>query len=227
MIAGVRTLLLSGYGVGATFYGWKAPVRKWPGAVHWVSELGCYCYYGSAHPSRKKRIPMNVPDMIQKWKAVVVGLATAHDKDAADRLEATVEELLTPFLAAPCAQIREFARQLAVELQSDPQVPYLVWTAFAAWSSEMEKSPDEEVKELKTSLAGEIVAMVEKDAKDQLPQAMIRALQWRSPEQLEKVRDVVQEETSHGRKVRLRGRESCLFLEAGGTEEAPEVCIQV
>ena len=69
--------------------------------------------------------------------------------------------------------------------------------------------------------------MVEQDAKDQLPDAMIRALQWRSPEKLEQVKEVVAKEKAAGRKTRLKGRESCLFLEAGGTEEQPEVCVQV
>jgi hypothetical protein len=95
------------------------------------------------------------------------------------------------------------------------------------WVEQMKGLPDEDIKVLKTDLAKEIVDMVEDDAKRDLPAAMVRALQWRSPEQLEKVKQVVQTEKEAGRPVHLRGRESCLFLEAGGTEEAPEVCIQV
>jgi hypothetical protein len=57
--------------------------------------------------------------------------------------------------------------------------------------------------------------------------AMVRALMWRSPEKLQEVKAVVASEKAAGRGVRLKGRESCLFLEAGGTEDAPKVCIQV
>ncbi len=116
---------------------------------------------------------------------------------------------------------------MIAELRNDKAVPYLVWKAFEVWQMQMEKAPDEDIKELKTGLAQEIVALVEQDAKDQLPEAMVRALMWRSPSKLEEVKQVVAEEKQAGRKVRLKGRESCLFLEAGGSEEAPRVCVQI
>ena len=56
---------------------------------------------------------------------------------------------------------------------------------------------------------------------------MVRALQWRSPETLASMKTTVQAEHAAGKSVRLRGRESCLFLEAGGTEEEPAVCVQL
>ncbi len=46
-------------------------------------------------------------------------------------------------------------------------------------------------------------------------------------ETLAKVKEVVEEEHAQGKKARLRGRESCLFIEAGGTEEDPAVCVQL
>jgi hypothetical protein len=170
---------------------------------------------------------MKLNEMVPKWKAVVVGLAVAHDKDEADRFEASIEELLTPLLAAPISQIREFSRLLLFELKNDKAVPYLVWKAFEVWVDQMAKAPDGEIRELKEDLARQIVSMVEQDAKEALPDAMVRALMWRSPAKLEEVRQVVEEEKAAGRKVRLKGRESCLFLEAGGTEDEPKVCIQV
>lgn len=222
-----RSFALAAYDIGKLMYGYCPPFRNWPGAVHNINEIGCLCWYAIKEPSRKRKHPMKIAEMVTKWKALVVGLAVAHDKDEADRLEASVEEMLTPLLAAPISQIRQFSALLLAELKNDKAVPYLVWKAFEVWVEQMEKAPDGEVKELKQDLARQIVDMVEQDAKEQLPDAMVRALMWRSPEKLEEVRAVVEEEKAAGRRVRLKGRESCLFLEAGGTEENPVVCVQV
>lgn len=237
---GVRTAMLSAYGIPAVWYEFGVP-RETPdwlpiearikdySAKYHLNELGCLIWNADRvdRMSRKKRTTMDVPKMIEMWREVVVGLALAHDKDEADRFEAQVNQLLTPILAAPIKQVREFAYQLADVLESDRQVPLLVHKAFRMWVDQMKGMPDEGIKVLKTDLAQEIVNMVEDDAKRDLPAAMVRALQWRSPEQLGKVKEVVQREKEAGRPVHLRGRESCLFLEAGGTEETPEVCVQV
>lgn len=224
----VRELALTSYGIGKFFYGeFRAKSRSWPSPVHWINELGCILWYSVKQPSRKKKTKMKIAEMVTKWKAAVVELAVAHDKDDADRVEASIEDLLTPLLTAPCDQIRQFSRLLLAELKNDKTVPYLVWAAFEVWQQQMEKAPDSEVKELKVQLAEEIVNLVKEDATMDLPSAMVRALQWRSPEKLEEVKKVVEKEKSAGRKVRLKGRESCLFLEAGGTEDKPEVCVQV
>jgi len=166
-------------------------------------------------------------ELVKRWHKAIVGLAVAHDKDAVDRHEASVEECLTPLLTMPVKQLREFGPKLMAGLKADPAVPYLVWRSYEIWLEQMKDAPDEDVKTLKTELAGDIVKMVESDAKEQLPDAMIRALMWRSPSTLQEVKDVVEEEKKAGRKVRLKGRESCLFLEAGGTELEPQVCVQI
>ena len=222
-----RSLAISSYDIGKYFYQWCPSFRNWPGPVHNINEIGCVCWYACKEPSRKRKTKVKIAEMVPKWKRVVVGLATAHSKDEADRLEASVEELLTPLLTAPVAQIRQFSALLLMELKNDPAVPYLVWKAYEVWVDQMEKAPDGEVKGLKEDLARQIVEMVEQDAKEQLPDAMIRALMWRSPERLEEVKTVVEQEKAAGRGVRLKGRESCLFLEAGGSEDEPKVCIQI
>lgn len=231
---GIRTVLLTSYDRGKAFYseGLVARnARKSQSAVRWANELGVMLWYGAkfnTHRGRIKSRPMNIEEMVEKWHKLVVGLAVAHDKDEADRLEAAVEACLTPILAAPVKQLREFAVLVRDSLKNDPSVPYLIWHGFEVWVDKIvTTASDEDVKELKTQLAAEIVEMVEEDAKRDLPAAMIRALQWRSPEQLENVKEVVETEKKAGRKVRLRGRESCLFLEAGGTEDEPKVCVQV
>lgn len=170
---------------------------------------------------------MDVEKMVQVWKAAIVGLAMAHDKDEADRQEANIEECLTPMLTAPVGQLRDFAGRLRDALKSDAAVPYLVWRAYEVWFEMMKLAPDEDVKTLKRDMAQSIVDLVEEDAKKQLPEAMVRALMWRSPEKLAEVETAVREEKAAGRSVRLRGRESCLFLEVGGTEDEPRVCVQV
>lgn len=227
---GIRTLLLSAYEIPRIFYAADGLASIMPGsAAQRIRDLGCMLFYGDEHPhtGRRKRPPMNIDEMVKNWHTAVVGLAVAHDKDSVDRFEASIEQCLTPILTAPIKQLREFAPRLLESLRADPAVPYLVWRAYEVWVEQMNDAPDEEVIELKRGLAKDIVDMVEEDSKAQLPEAMIRALMWRSPEKLGKVRQVVAEEKAAGRKTRLKGRESCLFLEAGGTENAPAVCVQV
>ena len=138
---------------------------------------------------------MNVDALVEKWSKVLVGLATAHDKDSADRYEASIEECLTPILSAPIRQVREFYPKLLKALKENPSVPFLVWRSYEIWVDQvLSKAPDEGVKQLKTDLAREITELVEQDIRDQIPEAMIRALQWRSPETLAEVKEAVIEE---------------------------------
>lgn len=240
MSTGVRSLMIAAYAVPREIFRDGIPNsepkelpiqdrRRTGSAAYHLRQLGILLRYADQlnYMSHKKRTPMDIEAMIVHWKEALVGLCTAHDKDAADRYEASIESCLTPLLAAPIKQIREFSLKLAEALEADPNVPFLVHRSFRVWVEQMKHAPDEDVIELKTGLATEIVHMVEDDAKRDLPTAMIRALQWRSPSQLEEVKKVVLKEKEAGRGVRLRGRESCLFLEAGGTEADPEVCIQV
>ena len=170
---------------------------------------------------------MNVDLMVMRWSNLIVKLALAHDKEAADRIEATVEDCLNPILSAPVKQLREFGAKLLGVLKADPAVPYVLWRSYEVWIHKLKDAPDEEVKTLKKDLAAEIVDLIEDDIHPQLPEAMVRALMWRSPEKLEEMKAVVTQEKAKGNKVRLRGRESCLFIEAGGSEDEPKVCVQL
>jgi hypothetical protein len=227
---GSRTLLLQSYEIPKTLYEAEGQPQILPGsAAQRIRDLGAIVAYGdwNSHTGRRKRPAMNIDELVKKWHTTIVGLAMAHDKDGVDRYEAAVEECLTPILTAPIKQVREFGPKLLKSLKADKAVPYLVWRGYEVWIDQMKDAPDEDIKTLKQELAADIVKMVEDDAKMQLPDAMIHALMWRSPETLEKVKEVVAEEKEAGRKVRLKGRESCLFLEAGGTEANPAVCVQV
>jgi hypothetical protein len=222
---GIRTALICSYDIPRSFF---RVIPGWP--VKQLDKLGCMIYYAHelGYTGRRKRTVMDVDAVVAGWRKAVVGLVTAHDKDEADRQEAAIDNCLTPILSAPIKQVREFYPKLLAALKADPAVPFLVWRSFEIWVDMIiSKATDEDIKQLKTDLAKEIVALVEGDVRDQLPQAMVRALQWRSADTLESVKEAVIEGQKKGEKVRLRGRESCLFIEVGGTEENPEVCVQI
>lgn len=232
----IRVQLTGGYEVGRSYYEkphdgiYTVPDTK-RSAVHHLRELGAMVWYACSrrHRGGIKRTPiMDVDTMVERWRAAVVILALAHDKDEADRAEASIEQCLSPLLTAPIKDLRQFAPKLLAVLKADPKVPFLVWRAYERWIElVVQFAPDSEILELKTDLAKQIVALVEEDMKPQLGEAMVRALQWRSAEKLAKVKEVVEAEAVKGNKPRLRGRESCLFMEVGGTEENPAVCVQI
>lgn len=223
---GIRTELIASYEWPRFFY---KTVRGLSAAQR-LGSLGALIWYSTdrGRTGRTRRTPMDVDKLVEAWHKTVVGLAVAHDKDEADRYEAAIEQCLMPILSAPIKQIREFYPKLLKSLKEDPSVPFLVWRSYEIWVDQvLSKAPDEGVKQLKTDLAKEITALVEQDVKDQIPDALIRALQWRSAETLAEVKDAVVEAKAKGQKPRLKGRESCLFLEVGGTEEEPKACVQI
>jgi hypothetical protein len=212
MPMGVRTAALGLWDV--IQFGRQLQEKPWrlgedcKGKRSWLS-LRSMVAYASAYPSRRKRVPMKIDEMLALWVPIVKGLATSHGKDELDRCEFEIDRCLAPLLTAPVREIRDFYSQLVAALESDPTVPFFVWSAFKAWHEVILKTaPDEEVVKLKKDLAGEIAAMVEEAVRPDIGAAIRGALQWRAPEALEKVRDAVKA----GAKPRLRGRESCLFL---------------
>lgn len=186
--------------------------QKWTPLAR-IKTLGFICRYAMQHGmSRRKRTTMKVDELVEAWITAIVGMCHAHDKDTFDAHDAKADELLGPLLAAPVKQVREFYHALAAKMKADTRVPMLVWMGFEAWGETMIKdAPDEKVKRLKNKLAQEIADLVEEPIRDQIPEAIKRALRWRDPETLEKVKEVLES----GVKPKLRGRESCLFLEAG------------
>lgn len=177
-----------------------------------IDNLRSLLAYGVEHYSRKRKVPVDIKAMVERWVPIIRGLATSHSKDELDRCEFEMDQHLTPLLSAPVRQIREFYAELTAALKADPAVPLFVWSAFEAWHEVVvKKAPDEGVIELKKQLAEEIARLVEADVQPDIGKAIAGALQWRAPEALEKVRDAVK----RGAKPRLSGRESCLFLEVG------------
>lgn len=181
------------------------------GPVARARNLGIILRYAlDGHHSRKRRTPVDVKTLVDKWIEAIVGMCLAHDKAGFDANDAKADELLGPLLAAPVKQLREFYHALVERMNADSRVPWLVKMAYEAWGEVMVKNaPDEGVKRLKKKLAGDIAELVEGPVADQLPNAIKRALQWRDEKELVEVKEALQE----GAKPKLVGRQSCLFLE--------------
>lgn len=181
----------------------------------WLRRLS-FLAYACEHPSRRKRTPMDVEKMVETWLPLIVKLATAHDIDERDAASSQLDEFLTPIIAAPVAQIREFYRELVRRMKADPAVPWAVWRLFEFWGSNvLDKIDKEEVIGLKTELAKRIA----ENAYSQIPaqdwiESMVGALQWRHPEKLKQIDEAI----AGGAKPRVKGKESCLFLEVAGAQ---------
>jgi hypothetical protein len=172
--------------------------------------------FAMEHPSRRRRVPMDVEDMVSKWVPLVRKLAVAHDVDEKDAASSALDELLTPLLAAPVTQLRTFYRSLVEALKADPSIPWAVWKLFEFWgTSVLDKIDKEEIVGLKKELATRIAenSIKEIPTVDWIA-SMVGALQWRSPEKLKQI----EEGLAAGEKPRVRGKESCLFLTVGTHE---------
>ena len=168
-------------------------------------------HYACEHPSKgRPRVKADVEKLVATWRDVIIGLSTAHSKEEYERWDFDMDDLLAPILKMPVAQLREFWPKLRDALKMAPGVPYFVWKGFALWGEgALENAPDEDVIELKTTLARQVARMVERDVKPQIGKALVNALKWRSEEDLRRVKESVE----RGR--RPRGRQSCLYLRVG------------
>ncbi len=215
MPIGVRSAVLASLD-GGKFIWMGGLQRRGPRSpVTRISHLGQLLRYGMQHGmccTKKRRAIVNTNKLVSEWIEAIVGMCLAHDKDSYDAEDAKADLLLGPLLTAPVKQIRDFYAKLTRQMRADKRVPMLVWMGFEAWGEVMVKdAPDEGIKRLKNKLASEIADLVEEPIRDQIPKAIQRALRWRDPETLEAVKKTL----AGGAKPKLRGRESCLFLEAG------------
>jgi len=192
------------------------------GGCRSLQDLRALLMYSVEVTSRKKRMPVNVKEMVERWVPIIRGLSISHDKAPIDQCEFEMEQHLAPLLTAPVKQIREFYEQLVIALKNDPTIPFFVWAWFESWGEVMlKKAPDGEIKQLKTTLAEQIAILVEEDVKPDLKTAIAGALQWRSSESLEKIKTAVEK----GGKARMVGKESCLFLEVETSEGLARVML--
>jgi hypothetical protein len=180
-----------------------------------IRTLALLLEYADQHPGRgSKRVPMDNDAMVSKWVESIVGLSTGHSHAAHTAADHETDEMLLPMLSAPIAQIRTFAVKLGEALERDERVPFMVWSGYRRIVEPLIlKSQDGEVLELKKQLASEIAEMTERGLdRAELVQAIAGALQWRNPNSLARVKGALEA----GEKPKIKGRESCLFLEVGG-----------
>ena len=210
---GVRSAVLGSLEAGK--FMWLGGQWKRKSVVQRLKDFGFLLRYAiqwGMIEKKKERSIVDVAKLVDSWIEAIVGMCLAHDKDSYDAHDAKADELLGPLMTAPVKQVREFYHALAEKMKADSRVPMLVWMGFEAWGETMVKdAPDEGVKRLKNKLAAEIAELVEEPIRDQIPNAIKRALRWRDADTLEAVKRTIQS----GAKPKLRGRESCLFLEAG------------
>jgi hypothetical protein len=190
----------------------------WP--IILKKEVGKYLIwlaYACEHPGRgKRKVTMDVENMVQKWLPLVKALALAHDVDEKDVASATLDDLLKEVIVAPAKQIREFYRELTAALKKDKSVPWSLWKLFDFWGDNvLDKIKEEGMIVLRGDLAQQIAERsIEKIPVKDWVDSMIAALMWRSPERLEEIKSKLDE----GHAPRVRGRESCLFLQVGDAE---------
>lgn len=207
----LRDAVMSAWGMGAAFAYIQA--IKCRGPIGRIKTLGTVCRYGFLCGRMCSRgcKKVDVNDLVDKWIKATVGMCLAHDKDQFDFHDARADELLGPLLTAPISQVREFYKALVEKMESTKEVPFIVIMSFKAWGEiVVDKAVDDAgIKRLKRKLAGEIADLVELPIRDQLPEAIKRALMWRDPETLKEVKAVF----AGGAKPKIVGRQSCLFLE--------------
>lgn len=179
-------------------------------------EMALLIRYGGTSRRMTSRgvTPVDIDHMVSIWVETVIGLSTHHTHAEYTAADHTTDDLLGPLLTAPIRQVREFAAKLGRALEDDERVPFMVWSGFQrVVLPVLQGRPDGEVIELKKHLATEVAELAEKGLdRGELVAAMAGALQWRSSEALTKVKGALEQ----GEKPRIKGRESCLFLEVAG-----------
>jgi hypothetical protein len=184
--------------------------KSFPSYFRQLRSLELLVSYGTTVWSRKRKVRVDVPKMVENWKSVIVTLCTAHDKAEIDKAEYQMDDLLTPMLTAPVAQLREFYAELSETLKADKRVPFFIWSMFDAYGKAIiEPAPDTtKIQRLRRKIAGEIAEMAEPYIIPDISKAVMGALMWRDPETLKEIKG----DLEAGAKPRLRGKESCLFL---------------
>ena len=168
--------------------------------------------------SRTKRSPMTKTEMsalVDQWHAGIRAAALAHDRESFDRAEWKSEDLMRQLFDAPIRQVREFYRLLVERLKADPSIPFWLWSTYEIHATAVKhaaKPEDRPGVRLRDDIAQQIAQAVAPMLLDQLPEALANSLRWRGDESLQRVKKAV----DSGEHVpRLKGKESCLFLEVG------------
>lgn len=222
---GIRTAIITSYDIGKVFYKLMT-CKKFEG-------LAVLLWYGTQHPTRggkkgMKKKQIDPGALSSLWVEVIYYLSTGHDKDTLDFYEAKLDDCLLPILHAPVRQLREFYRLLVEKLKADARIPFFVWRGFEVWAEkDVLTAPDEDVLELRTVLAREITELVAPEVQKDLMEAMVNALQWRSAEKLTEIKEAVAAGNRLRARQRVRGHESCLFLEIVAPDGREVATVQI
>lgn len=181
-----------------------------------ITKYLSFLAYSCEHPARRKRLAMDVDGMVKTWVPLIKKLALAHDIDEKDAASAALDDHLLPVIAAPVTQIREFYRKLTARLKEDREVPLFLYRLFEFWGENvLDKIESDKILTLKKEIAGRIAERsIQEIPREDWINSMIGALQWRDAEKLE----TIEKNLAAGEKPRVKGRESCLFLEVGEAE---------
>lgn len=209
-------LEISGWHMGGYEHSSRGPIGR-------AKTMGLCLWYSIQRGRVSWKVkPVDVDFLVDQWCEAVVGMCQAHTKDEFDMHDYRADELLGPIMHAPIKQVREFYQKLTHKLETTPGVPFVVHQAFTRWGTlSIANAKDDGVKRLKTALAKEIADLVEMDVRDQIPEAIARALRWRDPKTLAEIKTVLKS----GAKPKLVGRQSCLFLRIGRGKKAREVML--
>lgn len=185
-----------------------------------VRDLGLLVVYShevsmDGHHGGRKRVPIaDIDAFVDQWANAIVQLSTSHSHQGYTEGDQQSDDLLGPMLRAPIADIRQWATKLAERLENDERVPFLIWSGFRrAIEPLILATPAGAALELKTTLAREVAELAEAQLSSaELVGAIAGALQWRPPKELENVKAALKTGTQ---RPRLKGGQSCLFLEVG------------
>src|SRR5258708_14090034 len=118
-----------------------------------MSKTLSFLAYSCEIPSRRKRVEMDVQEMVGKWVPLVKQLALAHDVDEKDLASSTLDDLLKEVITSPVKQIREFYKELTAAMKKDKSVPWALCKLFDFWGENvLDKLETEQVMTLPRKL---------------------------------------------------------------------------
>jgi hypothetical protein len=165
---------------------------------------------------RTRRITVeDIEQFAELWKNTLLRLNLSHTREAIDEADYKIDELFQQFFLMPLKQVREFHTALLQILKDDEKVPFYLWKTVESWGLQpMSEAQEVEGWLLQTQMAKSLAEVLEPKLSPQLKEALINSLKWRGAETLETIKQAI----SKGHEPKLKGKESCLFLEIDGKE---------
>lgn len=144
----------------------------------------------------------------EKYYQSMLGILQSPDSGAWDTYEFQSQQLIT---VLSMKYFDTFKKYLKETMESDPKCPWFMKTKMLDFMSATKNLPTPEDEET----AEEIMSMVCVGLKKSSPEvyrALVDSLKWRGKDDLQRTLEAVKKTPPEKRK--LRGRESCVFIEA-------------